>query len=128
MAEPVVFISRFRVKAGTVDALRRYASEATEALERDKPRTVVFAMYLDEQAGRASIVHAFGDSEAMDAHFEGAADRSAAAYEFLQPEGWDVYGAPSEQAMATLRQAAETAGVTLGVWPTHVSGFVHAAV
>lgn len=127
MAEPVFFVSRFRVRAGMADALRRYASDATEALERDKPRTVVFAMYLDELAGRLSIVHAFGDSDAMDAHFEGAADRSAAAYEFLQPDGWDVYGAPSEQAMATLRQAAETAGVTLVVWPTHVGGFVHAA-
>ena len=127
MPEPVVFISRFRVKAGMLEALRRYVADATAAIERDKPGTLVFALYLDEQAGRLSIVHAFGDSDSMDAHFEGASDRAEAAYEFLQPEGWDVYGAPSGQALAALRQAAEKAGVPLRIWPTHVGGFVRAA-
>lgn len=109
-----------------LDALRRYVADATGVLERDKPRTLVLALFLDEQAARLSIVHAFGDSDSMDAHFEGASDRAQAAYEFLRPEGWDVYGAPSDQALASLRQAAANAGVPLRLWPRHLGGFVRA--
>jgi len=124
MPQPVVFISRFRVKDGMLDAFRRYVAGSTVALEADKPRTLVFEMYLDEEGTRLSILHALADSNSMDVHFEGAADRSREAFEFLQPEGWEVYGAPSQEAMATLRQAAAAAGVTMAVWPEHLAGFM----
>jgi quinol monooxygenase YgiN len=127
MPQPIAFISRFRVKEGTLEALRRYVADSTAALEADKPRTLVFGMYLDEEATRLSILHAFADSDSMDVHFEGAADRSRVAFESLRPEGWEVYGAPSLEAMATLRKAAAAAGVELAVWPEHLAGFMRLA-
>ncbi len=60
----------------------------------------------------------------MDLHFEGSDDRSRAALELMIPEGWDVYGKPSEDALGALVQATVAAGVTLTVQPSLVGGFL----
>ncbi len=72
MSEPVFFISHFAIKDGALDELKRMGVAATERLREDKPRTVLFLSYLDEQAARISFLHAFPDAEAMDEHFAGA--------------------------------------------------------
>ena len=47
----------------------------------------------------------------------GAEERSEAAYELLEPNGWEIYGAPSDSALLMIRQAADAFGVTLSVQP-----------
>jgi quinol monooxygenase YgiN len=124
MSEPVFFISHFAIKEGALHDLKRLTAEATERLREEKPRTVLFLSYLDEQAGRISFLHAFPDADAMDQHFEGAAERAAAASEFIEPRGWEFYGKPSEQAMEGMRAAATDAGVSLVVEPEFNGGFL----
>ena len=62
------------------------------------PRTAVFLSFLDEEGSEVSFVHVFADSEAMDLHIEGADERARAAYEAIEPLGWEVYGTPSDAA------------------------------
>jgi hypothetical protein len=124
MSEPVCFISHFRVKDGKLDALKQLSRDVAQRLGEQKPRTAMFLCYVDEGRGVASFVHAFADAESMDLHIEGAGDRSRAAYEFMEPAGWEVYGRPSEAALGVLRQAASSSGVTLRVEPQFVSGFL----
>lgn len=127
MSEPIVFISHFRIKEGTLDAYRQLQREVVRMLEAEKPRTLVFLTYVDANGTRMTAVHVFADAESMDLHFEGAKDRSAAAYEFLVPEGWEIYGTPSEQAVEMMRDAAAASGVTLNVQAEHVAGFLRPA-
>jgi hypothetical protein len=122
MSEPVVFISHFAIKAGSLDDLRRLTTETTARLREEKPRTVLFLSYLDEEGARISFLHAFPDADAMD--FERADERSTAASEFIEPRGWEVYGRPNEQAMETMRAAAVDAGVSLTVEPGFNAGFL----
>ena len=89
MSDPVVFISHFRIKQDKVDALERLSIETTDRLRSDKPRTVLFLSYTDEDRSVISFLHAFANADAMDAHFEGADDRSRLALEFLEPVGWE---------------------------------------
>jgi hypothetical protein len=124
MSDPVVFISHFRIKAGALDAVRRMSAEIPRRLEAEKPRTAVFLSFLDEQGTEVSFVHAFADSEAMDLHFEGADERAQAAYESVEPLGWDIYGMPSDAALGSLREAARAAGVSLTLRPALLGGFV----
>lgn len=124
MPEPVVFISHFGVKEGTLDDLRRLTSEIVAQLRDDKPATVLYLAYLDEDGTQISFLHAFPGADAMDVHFEGADERAAAAYEFLEPRGWEIYGRPSDAALESMRQAAATSGVSLTVLPDHLDGFV----
>lgn len=124
MSEPVVFISHFAIKEGALDDLKRMTQDATERLREAKPQTVLFLSYMDHEAGRISFLHAFPDADAMDLHFEGADERAAAAYELIEPRGWEFYGRPSEQAMASMRATAERFGVPLVVEPDFNAGFL----
>jgi quinol monooxygenase YgiN len=124
MSEPVVFISHFKVKEGKLDDLKRLTADVMARLREEKPRTVVFLAYLDEQAAEISFVHAFPDADSMDVHFEGVDERVAAAYQFLEPRGWEIYGKPSDRAMETMRQAATSSGASLTVLTEHLGGFL----
>lgn len=127
MPEPIVFISHFAVKEGALDELKRMSGAAVEGIREGKPRTVLFLSYLDEQGGRISFLHAFPDADAMDQHIEGADDRAAAAYELIEPRGWEFYGKPSEQAIEGMRATAAKFGVPLVVEPEFNAGFLRLA-
>ena len=124
MPEPLVFISHFRVKEGASDAVREMGRSATARIEADKPGTAAMAAYLDDDATHLSIVHVFPSADAMDAHFVGSEQRSAAAYELIVPAGWEIYGPASAAAIETMRTEAAAAGVTLTVWPEPAGGFL----
>jgi hypothetical protein len=124
MSEPVVFISHFGIKEGKLGDLKRLTADVLERLREEKPRTVLFLAYLDEQGSEISFLHAFPDAESMDIHFEGVNERVAAAYQYLEPRGWEIYGRPNEGAMESMRQSATSAGVSLTVLPEHLGGFL----
>ncbi len=126
MSEPVVFISHFKVKEGKLDDLKRLAGEVERSLQADKPRTAAWLVYLDEGGTKVSFVHCFPDARSMDLHFEGSDERSAAVYEFVEPDGFEIYGRPSDEALETMRQAAAGSGVSLNVRPEHLGGFLRA--
>jgi quinol monooxygenase YgiN len=79
MSETIVFISHFRIKEGRVDDVRPQFERGARAIEAEKPQTLVFLSYVDPDARAVTIIHAFGDAEAMDLHFEGAEERARAA-------------------------------------------------
>ena len=124
VSQPIVFISHFQVKSGGLDDYQRLADQVTRQLDTDKPRTAAYLHYLDPEVSRLTIVHVFPDSPAMDAHFEGAADRSKAAFQYITPLGWEIYGPASDAAVATIRQAAKAAGVDLAMAAQHLGGFL----
>ena len=124
MSGPVVFVSHFAVKEGRLDELRALADEIRRQLEADKPDTVAYLMYLDEDGSRFTVAHCFPDADAMDRHFEGSDARTSAAFEVMSPQGWEIYGRPSDAALASMREGAEATGVPLTVLPEHVGGFL----
>lgn len=125
MDGPIVFISHFQVKEGQLDSMRALMSEVVAALDRDRPRTLAYLAYFDADGTALTIVHMFGDREAMDLHFEGADERSRTAYEYMEPRGWEIYGSPGDAALETMRAASASAGVPLTVQPAYVGGFRH---
>ena len=120
----ITFISHFRVKSGRSDEIREMAASISAQLEATKPGTVAFLPYLDEAGSTFSIVHIFPDPAALTAHFGGADQRSAAAYELIEPAGWEIYGQPDAAALNGLRREAESAGVALVVHPEALPGFL----
>ena len=124
MTEPIFFLSHFRIKEGQLDLVRQLSKEAAARLEAEKPRTVLFLSYLDADGGTISFLHAFADPESMDMHIVGADERSRAASQYIEPLGWEVYGNPSSVALETLRQTADSAGVSLASHPEYLAGFL----
>ena len=124
MPEPIVFISRFAIKAGKLDALKDLAHAVSADIQASKPRTLVFLSYLDAARDTVSFVHAFPDADSMDRHVEGSGDRSRAAFEFIEPRGWDVYGTPSDEGRMMLQRAAASADTSLSIKPEYLAGFL----
>src|SRR6266508_4263303 len=110
MSEPIVFMGHNQIKKGKLDDLTRVSGEVTTRLQAEKPRTLVFLAFVDEGGTRATFAHVFADAESMDLHFEGAEERSTAAYEYLDPAGWEIYGRPSKAVIEVMRQTAASAG------------------
>jgi hypothetical protein len=124
MTEPIVFISHFRVKEGMLDGFREAFQEMTAQLEADMPRTQLYVAYADENGTQATIVHVFPDAGAMDLHFRGAEERSRVAYQFIEPDGWEIYGPAGASAVEMMRGEAAASGVTLRVQPGGIGGFL----
>jgi quinol monooxygenase YgiN len=121
---PIVFISHFAIKEGHLDTIREMSRTVGARMRAEKPRTLVWLSYLNKDATRVSFIHVFADRAAMDAHNEGAAERSQAAYEHVTPLGWELYGAPSQEALNLMRHEAESAGVSLRIEPDQLGGFL----
>lgn len=124
MPEPIVFISRNRIREGKREAVEEMFAEGIPRIGSAKPRTALFAAYLDEAGREVRIVHVFPDAPAMTEHFQGADERSQAAYELIEPAGWEVYGAAPAAAVDHLRREADKAGVGMEWWPTPMGGFL----
>lgn len=125
MSGPIVFISHFRVD--DLEAYSSMAAEGARMIEAEKPRTAAFLHFLDREAARVTIVHLFADAEAMDVHFVGAQERGSTAMEIMTPEGWEIFGPASADALATMRREAAAAGVSLTVQSEFVAGFLRLA-
>jgi quinol monooxygenase YgiN len=123
MAGPIVFISHQRVKPGRFDEFAAFFAEGSKAIEADKPGTVVFLAFSDLERGETRIVHVFPDAAAMDRHMQGADERSARAYEFLEPLEIDVYGAPSDGVVSEIKALAGQ-GVTVTPMPELIGGYL----
>lgn len=123
-ARPISFISHFRVKPGHLATFQALWSSVAAGLAADKPRTAAFLGYLAGDGATLTIVHIFPDADAMAVHFAGADQRAVAAYEHIEPAGWEVYGRPHPADLDQLRAAAEGAGVPL-IWePEALAGFL----
>ena len=124
MSEPIVFISHFRVKEGKLDAYTKLQRDTATLLLAEKPRTLVYLAYVTDNGEQVTILHGFADAESMDLHVQGVWERAKAAFELLQPDGWEIYGKPSEAVVDQMREAAAKFGVSLTLQPEYVAGFL----
>jgi len=99
---PIVFISHFKIKEGKLEDVKQLSENVSKFIEANKPGTAVFLQFTNADGTELSIIHVFPDADAFDKHVEGAGERSNKAFEILVPTRREVYGRPSEQAMATL--------------------------
>jgi quinol monooxygenase YgiN len=126
MSEPVVFISRNKVKQGKLDGFKKAYRESSERLRREKPGTVVFLAYVSDDGAEATIIHVFPDADAMDRHLEGAAERSKVAQEFIESAGMEIYGTLNDGALETFKKIAES-GVPVTFRAHHLGGYLRLA-
>lgn len=126
MSEPIVFVSHSRLRDGQREGFREFLRGGARALDADKPGTVMFLAYLDASGTEASIVHAFPDADAMDAHLEGVDERSGAADAFIETIGYEIYGSPSPEAIEAMQRFAASKGVPLTIRPAYVGGYLRA--
>jgi quinol monooxygenase YgiN len=118
-----MFISRHKVKEGKLEQLREHSRQVTPTIKAEKPGTVAFLAYLNEEGTEVTFFHLFPDAAALDDHLEGAGERSQAAYEYLEPMSMHVLGRPSAAARQVFEKAAES-GVDVHFDPELMGGYI----
>ncbi|MCH8095251.1 MAG: hypothetical protein IIA51_08550 [Chloroflexi bacterium] len=118
MSEPIVFVSRLKIKDSKLEAFKQASREIFEMMEASKPGTLVHLGFVNEDGTNISFIHVYPIAEAMDDHIGGVEDRATKALEFLDTIGYEIYGAPSGQVMQMMEQFAGS-GITL----SKVTGF-----
>jgi hypothetical protein len=122
---PFIFIATNRLKPGKLGDERVRVPGLVEFVEANEPRLLAFNEYADEEGTEVAVVQVHPDADSMAFHMEVVAERAAAAYaETVEATtGIEVFGAPSDAVLETLRRQAG-AGVPLRVKPLHLGGFV----
>ena len=126
MAVPIVFVSRSRIIEGKRGEFEQVYTRAVDIIRASKPRTALFAAYVDETGTEVKIIHIFPDSTAMADHFEGSDDRTRSVYELIMPTDFEVYGVAPAPAIDLLRREAAAAGGHVEVLADPIAGFLRA--
>jgi uncharacterized protein YkuJ len=126
MTEPIVFISRNKIKEGMLEELRQSTKEGMALIEAGKPGTVFHNAYVNEDGSEVSFVHIFQDAEAFEHHLIGVDDRAKRGYDFIEPISMEIFGSPGDKILHMFNQI-EAGGVSSTLWPQHVGGFIRLA-
>lgn len=123
MSEPIVFVSRNRVKEGKLDQVGPVYREAAEYIKDRKPGTLAHLGFLNAEGTELTIVHIFRDAEAMESHMEAAAEAAKKGFQVIESLRLEVYGKPTDTVLERMKRIAGS-GVALSVNPQPVGGYI----
>jgi hypothetical protein len=123
MANPIVFISRNRIKAGMLDNFRIHYLDSVPSVELGKSSTLVQLAYVNEDATEVDIIRIFPDAESMDFQLTGVDERSKITCQFLEPTSIEIYGTPSHNAINIMKKVAGYS-IEVNVNPQFIDGFI----
>jgi hypothetical protein len=123
MSEPIVFISRNRVREGKAAEFRVHYLESIQPILDGKPATLAQLGYENEEATEFTVVRLFPNADALDQQIQGADERSRKTYEFIEPIGIEIFGTPNPATLEKMRRIAGS-GVVVKISPTYTGGFI----
>jgi uncharacterized protein YkuJ len=127
MNNPIIFISRNRIKAGMLDDFRKHYQDSIPPIETGKPATLAQFAYFNENSTQVDIVRFFPNPEALDHQLEGADQRSKITYRFIEPIRVEIYGTPSDGTIERMKKIAGS-GIDVRINPKFIGGFLRAKV
>ena len=128
MTQPIVFISRSRIKQDRLEEFDTFFRERVPVINFGDPGTVALLSYLSEDGRELHVVHLFPHADAFDAHLSGAEERDRLAADYLEGLTWEIYGAPSAEALQGLQARAVENGVDIAVYPDNFGGYLRASL
>lgn len=123
MSEPIVFISRNRIKPGRVDAFRIHYQASIPPIFDGKPGTLAQVAYENEEATEFTVIRLFPNADALDHQIQGAAERSNKTYEFIEPTAIEIFGAPNPATLERMKKIAGS-GIAVSIAPNYTGGFI----
>jgi hypothetical protein len=123
MSEPIIFISRNKIKMGKSDEFRQHYRESIQPTLEGKPATSAQLAYENEEATEFTVVRLFPNAEGLDLQIQGADERSRKTYEFIEPISIEIYGRPNPATLERMKKIAGT-GIAVTICPNYVGGFI----
>lgn len=123
MSEPIVFISRNKIKEGKLDEFRMHYQDSIPPIMAGKPGTLAQLAYENEEVTEFTIVRLFPSADALDLQIQGADERSKKTYEFIEPLSIEIFGTPNPSTLEKMKKIAGS-GVAVKISPNYMGGFI----
>ena len=108
--EPIVYVDRSRIRPGKLDDLRDAMTHLAAFVEREVPRVISYAFYLDADADEMTVVALHPDSACLEHHMDVGRDEFAKFADLLELVRIDVYGDVSDGVLQRLHAKARMLG------------------
>jgi quinol monooxygenase YgiN len=108
--DSIVYVDQSDVREGALEAVRAAIDELVDFIASKEPQLLAYNVYLNEDGTRMTVIHVNRDSASLEYHLQvgGPAFRKFADLIILR--SIDVYGRPSEAALAQLKEKARMLG------------------
>ena len=123
MSDPVVFISRNKIKQGKADEFRNHYQASIQPIFDGKPATFAQLGYVNEGVTEFTVVRIFPTADALDVQIQGADERSKKTYELIEPIGIEIFGIPNPSTLKAMKKIAGS-GITVSISPHYLGGFI----
>jgi hypothetical protein len=134
VAEPVVYVSTWRIKEGRFEDYRRFFAKQLQIIDENEPRIVAFLAFANEDGTEMTHVHVYPDVPTLDEHMTVLADKMglladdlSAVFRYLEPVRTEVFGTPPQRAREMDDEIVRT-GVPFTFKPRFVGGFTRTPV
>ena len=117
--EPIVYIDHSDIRDGAIEELRAGVRRLVEFIEAREPQLIAYGFYIDEGAGKMTVVAVHPDSASLELHMDVGGEEFRKLGHLIRLTAIECYGRPSERALDQLRQKAAALGdsgtvVTIG--------------
>ena len=123
MTNPLVFISRNRIKEGKNDEFRKHYQDSIPPILAGKTGTLAQLAYENEEATEFTIVRLFPSADALDLQIQGADERSKKTYTFIEPISIEIFGTPNPATLDMMKKIAGS-GIAVKISPNYMGGFI----
>jgi hypothetical protein len=122
---PIVYIDHSQIRRDSVDELKAGIRRLVDFIDAREPQLVTYGFYIDEDAGRMTVVAVHPDSASLEQHLEvGGAEFRKLAH-LVTLTSIECYGRPSDRALEQMRQKAAALGGNAVVFVERFAGFSH---
>ena len=123
MSDPIVFISRNKIKEGKAEEFRNHYQDSIQPIYDGKPATYAQLGYENEEVTEFTVVRIFPHADALDLQIQGADERSRKTYEFIEPISIEIFGTPNPVTLNKMKKIAG-AGITVRISPYYLGGYI----
>lgn len=108
--EPIVYIDHSDIREGSLEDLTTGIQRLVDFIEAREPQLIAYGFYIDEDAGKMTVVAVHPDSASLELHMDvGGAEFRKLAH-LLTLTGIECYGRPSARALEQMRDKAAALG------------------
>ena len=123
MSEPIVFISRNRIKKGKAGEFKRHYQDRIQPIFDGKPNTFAQLGFENEEGTEFTVVRVFPNADALEQQIQGADERSKKTYEYIEPTAIEIFGTPTPATLEKMKKIAGS-GITVSIVPRYLGGFI----
>lgn len=123
MSESMVLIARQKIKEGKLEGYEQNFLEVMNFIQPNKPNTLGFLDYVNEEGTEAVLIQIYANAEAMEQHVQGLGEIAKKSYEFMDVMSFEIYGSPTEAYLAMMSNLAKS-GVPVKIMSRNIGGYL----